>query len=280
MSNLAARDRLLAGEDDPVSVINEAGASALVFACEHAGRRIPKALKNLGLDDPDLIRHIAWDIGAEAVARRLAASLDAPLVLQRYSRLVYDCNRPPEAPSAIPTISETTPVPGNEGLTEDERAERAEALYRPFHACVGQLLDRRIGAGLAPIFVTIHSFTPIFKGMRRDLHLGILHDRDRRFADLLLDRLALDPGIIARRNEPYGPQDGVCHTLDINAATRGLPHAMIEIRNDLIADQAGQDRWVQRLAGLLRESARAWAESAAGGGSRSADQLPKRRALS
>jgi predicted N-formylglutamate amidohydrolase len=237
--------RLLEGEDDPVILVNERGGSSVVLVCEHAGRRIPAKLGKLGLAEEDRERHIAWDIGAEGVARMLARLLDAPLVLQRYSRLVYDCNRPPDSPDAMPVVSETTNIPGNTNLTPADRLARINEIYRPLHDAVSRLLDRR-AADLRPThFITIHSFTPVYKGKVRKLDLGILHDRDARLADKLLKGF---PKIDVRRNEPYGPQDGVCHTLNLHAAPRGLPYAMIEIRNDLIVTERGQDEWAQRLS--------------------------------
>jgi predicted N-formylglutamate amidohydrolase len=246
---------LLRGEDDPVILVNVNGDSPFVLACEHAGHRIPNSLGTLGLAQSDLTRHIAWDIGAEVVARRLSENLGAPLVLQRYSRLVYDCNRPPDAPDAMPVVSERTAIPGNQRLTPEAKLSRVEAVYRPFHAALAALLDRRAVRGISSILITIHSFTPVYKGVRRSLDIGILHDRDRLFADGLLARLRRIKALVAKRNEPYGPEDGVCHTLNLHAAIRGLRHAMIEIRNDLIADEAGQNAWARRLGEALSETA-------------------------
>ena len=245
---------LLEGEDDSVIVVSAKSASPFVLVCEHAGRRIPKSLGTLGLAQSELTRHIAWDIGAEAVVRRLAGSLGAPLVLQRYSRLVYDCNRPPDAADAMPMMSELTPIPGNQTLTPEARLSRIEAIYRPFHAAIAALLDGRAAHGMSSILVTIHSFTPVYKGVRRALDLGILYDRDSRFADVLLRLLACGKDIIVKRNEPYGPEDGVCHTLNLHAGVRGLLYAMIEIRNDLIAEETGVKEWSDRLANVLRQA--------------------------
>ena len=242
---------LLEGEDDPVVVVNADGPSHIFLVCEHAGRAIPRRLGTVGLPDSELERHIAYDIGAESVARRLSRLLDAPLVLQRYSRLVQDCNRPPEAASAMPEISETTPIPGNAGLTPDERAARTAAIYEPFHAAIAALLDRRHSSGRDPSFVAIHSFTPVYKGMTRHLDVGILHDRDRRYADHLIATLSRHGDIKVRRNEPYGPEDGVTHTLNRHAGRRRLLNGMIEIRNDLITEEAGQSAWAGRLAQVL-----------------------------
>src|SRR5262245_18108796 len=231
-------------EGEPVVVFNEKGPSPVVLICEHAGRVIPKSLGSLGLLPDDLTRHIAWDIGAEAVARGLAKALDAPLVLQRYSRLVYDCNRPPESLDAMPVVSEATRIAGNENLSADARLERIRGIYRPFHDAICHLLDRRAVQAHAVAIVTMHSFTPIYKGKRRHLDLGILHDRDTRLADLMIGLCGRLKDIVVRRDAPYGPDDGVCHTLNLHGAARGLHHVMLEIRNDLISHEAGQVQWI------------------------------------
>lgn len=242
-------------EGDPVIVVNENGQSPVVLVCEHAGKVIPQALGELGLSPEDLTRHIAWDIGAEVVSRKLSEALDAPLLLQRYSRLAYDCNRPPESPDAMPVKSETTRVPGNENLAPEARLARILGLYRPFHTAVSELLDRRAARNVASLIVTMHSFTPIYRGIRRHLDLGVLHDRDTRLADLVLGLAGRMKDVVVRRNEPYGPQDGVCHTLNLHGAARGLHHVMLEIRNDLIGHEAGQAQWAERLAHVLEQAA-------------------------
>jgi predicted N-formylglutamate amidohydrolase len=246
---------LLDGEEEGTIVVNEAGASPILVVCEHAGRRIPKSLRSLGLAQAELKRHIAYDIGAEQVARGLAARLDSALILQRYSRLVYDCNRPPESPAAIPELSESTTIPGNIGLGAAERQARIDAVYLPFHAHVAQAIDRRRGGGRQVILVTIHSFTPIFKGVARSMDVGLLFDRDRRLADLIAPMLKEEGVFDVRFNEPYGPADGVCHTLNVHAGARGLAYSMIEIRNDLIETESGQREWADRLAKVLQRAA-------------------------
>lgn len=248
-------ERLLAGEEGPAITVNVEGRSPLFLVCEHAGRRIPRSLGSLGLPAHELERHIAYDIGAEQVARGLSKRLDTPLVLQRYSRLVYDCNRPPEANSAIPELSELTEIPGNRQLSESQRRQRVEEIYVPFHAQVGELIEGRLSAGQPVIFVTIHSFTPVFKGTARNLDVGLLFDRDRRFTDLIAPLLRVSGSFDVRHNEPYGPADGVCHTLNVHAGVRGLPYSMIEIRNDLIASESAQVEWADRLADVLRRAA-------------------------
>lgn len=238
-------------EGAPVEIVNADGMSDVVLICEHAGRLIPRALQSLGLDPDVLSSHVAWDPGAAPVAREMAAILDAPLVLQRFSRLVYDCNRPPDAESAIPLRSELFDIPGNAGLTEAERRERTDALYRPFRREVAALLDQRTRKGKTSAFVTIHSFTPVYFGKPRKAELGLLHDVDSTLADAMLETASDWQDLIVRRNEPYGPEDGVTHTLQVDAIARGLPNVMIEIRNDLIRTPGQQTTMATRLAELV-----------------------------
>ncbi len=243
---------LLKGEESPAILVNEQGRSPYVLICEHASNRVPKALGTLGLGAADLQRHIAWDIGAESVARTLARLIDAPLILQRYSRLAYDCNRPPESPAAMPAISEVTDIPGNMNLSAADRLARIQQIYRPFHDAVSRVLDARAADGQKSMVISIHSFTPLYKGKSRALELGILHDRDASFSSMLIKRF---PSVDARLNEPYGPKDGVLHTLNLHAAPRGLKHAMIELRNDLISSERSQQSWAQRLSVPLIQAA-------------------------
>ena len=241
---------LLAGEEDPVVLVNGGGQSPYVLVAEHASNRLPKTLGTLGLHESDLERHIAWDIGAEKVARLVSRLIDAPLVLQRYSRLAYDCNRPPDSADAMPELSETTHIPGNRNLSPADKLTRIREIYRPFHRGIADLLDNRAAEGTRSVVVTVHSFTPVYKGQRRTVELGILHDRDTRLAEKLITSF---PGVDARFNEPYGPKDGVLHTLNVHAAPRGLEHVMIEIRNDLVSDDHGQHQWAERLCASLAQ---------------------------
>lgn len=246
---------------DPVEVVNPDGGGGFVLVCEHAGNYIPPELGDLGLPPGLMTSHIAWDPGALPVARELSRLLDAPLVAQRISRLVYDCNRPPEAASAIPEHSETHRVPGNVGLSVAARQSRVEAVYQPFHAAVAGRLD----ACVAPVLVTVHSFTPVYNGVQRDLDVGILHDSDSRMADAMLRHSGAADGLTVRRNEPYGPADGVTHTLCRHALPRGLGNVMIEIRNDLIRDGGSQQAMASRLARWLTAARRALAGDQADG---------------
>lgn len=236
---------LLADEHSPLITVNEQGRSPFVLICEHASRLLPKRLGTLGLAEADLSRHIAWDIGAENTARVLSRLIDAPLLMQRYSRLAYDCNRPPDSADAIPEMSETTAIPGNMSLAAEDRLARTRCIYRPFHDGIAALLDHRAAHGIKSAIISIHSFTPVFKGKTRSVELGILHDRDASLSSKLIKGF---PNVDARLNEPYGPKDGVLHSLNMHGFARGLQHAMIEIRNDLITAERGQDEWAQRLS--------------------------------
>ncbi len=244
-------------EDAVVEVINPEGRGAVVLACEHASNAIPPGLGSLGLSPAALTSHVAWDPGALAVAREMARLLDAPLVAGRVSRLVYDCNRPPEAPDAMPARSEAYEIPGNAALTKAERRRRVETLYEPFHAALAACLKTATSTRVrAPALVTVHSFTPVYNGVRRTLDLGVLHDADARLADALLATAALGPahGLAVCRNEPYGPADGVTHTLVRHGTAWRRLNAMLEIRNDRIADEIDQRAWAARLAEAVTQA--------------------------
>ncbi len=244
----------LLGENElhPAHVIHEHGTSPIVLICEHASNIIPERLGTLGLKHEDLQRHIAYDIGAGGVSRLLSKLLDAPLVLQRYSRLAYDCNRSPEHPGAMPELSEIFEIPGNRNLSADAKLARIAALYRPFHEETAKLLDRRAAHNKHTMVVTIHSFTKTYQGKTRDVEIGLLFDRDARMANALVKSF---PGFDTRLNEPYSARDGVMHTANLHAASRGLPNIMIEVRNDLIATERGQQEWAQRLSVPLNQLA-------------------------
>ncbi|MDN2565625.1 N-formylglutamate amidohydrolase [Aquibium sp. A9E412] len=231
-------------------VVNRDGASPVVLVCEHASNRIPAVYGDLGLDAEARASHAAYDPGALPVAERLSALFDAPLVAGTVSRLVYDLNRPPEAPSAMPARSERFEIAGNRGLAPAERAARVACVYRPFERALAGLLEAR-GSG---VLVTVHSFTPVFHGRPRSTEIGILHDADARLADRMLALAPAVPGLRAERNRPYGPQDGVTHTLVRHALPRGWPNVMLEIRNDLIASAADQDEMARRLHALIERA--------------------------
>ncbi|RYC11997.1 N-formylglutamate amidohydrolase [Ciceribacter ferrooxidans] len=248
------RASILTSADGNAAAIEKADASGpFLFVCEHASRRLPENVGNLGLSEEALSSHIAWDPGALAVARHLSSQLDGALVHQRFSRLVYDCNRPPESPGAMPESSEIYDIPGNVGLSPAERYARTAALYIPFHDLISSTIADREARGQATVMVTVHSFTPVYRGVRREVEIGILHDTDHRLADAMLDNAAGGPYRVAR-NEPYGPEDGVTHSLRLHALPKGFMNVMIEVRNDLIANDADQRVMAGYLADLLRKA--------------------------
>ncbi|WP_341367540.1 N-formylglutamate amidohydrolase [Yoonia sp. BS5-3] len=234
-------------QDSITRVSRQNGLSPVVLVCEHAAHHIPTELGTLGLSDEARFSHIAWDPGALGVARAMSEVLDATLVAASVSRLVYDCNRPPEAPDAMPAKSEAFEVPGNVALSDASRQARVSQYYEPFRKTLSGEIARKDKA----VIVTIHSFTPIYHGAKRDVEIGILHDTDQRFADVLLD---VADGFNVQRNAPYGPEDGVTHTLRLHAISHGHLNVMIEIRNDLIQTEAAQLAMGQKLADWVAQA--------------------------
>jgi predicted N-formylglutamate amidohydrolase len=243
--------QLLAPDEPPAADVREEGAGPFVVVCEHASSRLPRALGTLGLLPSDLSRHIAWDPGAAEIAMHLAARLSAALVLQRYSRLAIDCNRAPELPDAIATLSEDTAIPGNAALGTAARTARIRAIWAPFHGALEALLDRRRAGRRPTALVTVHTFTPVWRGMARPWHVGLVSTADRRLAEPMLAALRREPDLVVGDNQPYSPQDNVDYTIRRHGQERGLAHVMIEVRNDLVGSEEGQRAWAMRLARVL-----------------------------
>ncbi|WP_456835642.1 MULTISPECIES: N-formylglutamate amidohydrolase [unclassified Bradyrhizobium] len=239
----------------PVEVVNAGGRSDFVLICDQAGATIPEQLKNLSLPTAELLKHIAYDSGAEDVARRLAQQLAAPLVLQTYSRLVIDCNRLLEAPDCIPRVSDGTIVPGNLLLNESDRRQRYTEIHEPFHREITQLLDRRVAVGAPTILIVVHSVTPpLAGGGERSRLLGVLSNCDRRFAErFLVSFQRRHPAILSAHNEPYLIHDICDHTIQVHGDGRGLPHLLVGIRNDLIREADGQRLWADLIAEALED---------------------------
>ena len=250
---------LAADEPAPITVHNESSQSPFLIVVDHAGNLIPRALDRLGVPETECQRHIAWDIGIAAVSRFVADALDAILVQQNYSRLVIDCNRAPGSETSIPEISELTPIPGNIGVSEDRKGARVREIFRPYHDRIETELDRRRQAGRPAALIAMHSFTPVFMGAARPWHAGVLYNRDRRFADILLALLKREEGLLVGDNEPYSVSDLSDYTIPIHGERRGLVHVEIEIRQDLIADDRRQRMWGELLARLLPEAYQALA---------------------
>jgi predicted N-formylglutamate amidohydrolase len=245
-------------EASPLDVQGADGRSPFFIICDHAGRRIPRALGTLGLAEDQLARHIAWDLGAAGVAQRLGIALGAPVMLQRYSRLVIDCNRPLDAPDSIVAESERTPIPGNQSVDPAAAAERADAIFHPYHDEIRRALDQRAAAGLPTILVAMHSFTPVFLDVARSWHAGVLYNRDARLAKPLLEALRGEGDLVVGDNEPYAASDATDYSIVNHGERRGLPYVELEIRQDLIADGQGQEAWAARFARLLPVAAQAF----------------------
>ena len=242
---------IAADEPPAFELVNPNGHSRAILTCDHASPRIPRRLGDLGVAEADRLRHVAWDIGTAALARRLARILDAPLVLSGYSRLVVDCNRPLEVASAFCTRSEDVDVPGNLGLSDAEKAARAAAFYWPYQDAVHELVEARMGRDVLPAMISIHSFTPVYLGSSRPWHIGVHYRLDRRLAALVLEALRADGTLTVGENEPYPVALDEDYTIPVHAELRGLPYVLFEIRQDLLSAESGIDAWADRLGSLL-----------------------------
>jgi predicted N-formylglutamate amidohydrolase len=238
-------------EPAPFAIVNPQGRSRAILACDHASAYIPQRLGTLGLEAQDRKRHIAWDIGAAEVARRLSGHLNAPLIFTGYSRLVVDCNRPLTVADAFAERSEDTTIPGNIGITMAEKAERAAAFYWPYHDALHQLIESRLEGGAVPVLIGIHSFTPVYRRFSRPWHVGVHYRLDGRAATLALDALRRDPELTVGENEPYKVTLEGDYTVPVHAERRGMPYVLFEIRQDLVGSDAGVNAWVNRLAPIL-----------------------------
>src|SRR5215471_4975364 len=252
-SDIAGETSLLLDREDvpPVHEFNAAGASPFLLTCDHYGRLLPKRLGGLGLPERELVRHIAWDIGIAGVAERLATLCDAHLIVQRYSRLLIDCNRPPGAVSAIPRLSEATVIPGNQRLSRGAVEMRRREIFDPYHHRIDAIIDQRLNERRPTVLVALHSFTPVYAGVSRAWHIGTLYHRDSTLPPLLLKALRAEGDLVVGDNEPYAVSDLTDYTIPVHGEARGLINSGIEIRQDLIADQSGQRQWAERLARVL-----------------------------
>lgn len=246
----------LLGPDDPppFRVENPEGAAPVVLLCDHASAAIPGALGDLGLPPAERERHIAYDIGAAGVARHLARLLDAPALIAGYSRLVIDLNRPPDDFTAIREISDRTLIPGNRGLSPGDRAAREAALFRPYHDAAQGLIRAKAAAGPGPVVVSVHTCTDVYLGRKRDLHIGLLSNRDRRLAERLLAILARDEAMDARDNEPYSGLDAYGYSIETHALPAGLANVLFEFRQDLVRSPEGQRHWAGIAGRALQEA--------------------------
>lgn len=255
-SLVAAPGLLAADEPAPFTVLNGASTESILLVCDHASRRFPRAVADLGLDPVARRSHLAWDIGAGDLTRRLSDALSVTAVLAGYSRLIVDCNRDLLDTEAFLEYGDGVMIPGNRHLTPADRLARSEAIFRPYHRAIHAEIRRLVAAGRVPAVLAIHSFTPVLNGVSRPWEVGILWDADRRVADILIPELRR-AGFVVGDNEPYSgraPQD---FTIDRHAEAAGLPHAGIEVRQDLVDGEAG----VERLAGVLEHIVRSFPPS-------------------
>lgn len=243
----------LADWPEPIEVLNEDSDGEIVLICEHAANHIPAEYDRLGVSLEDLQRHIAWDIGAAEVTRGLAEALGAPAFLGTCSRLLVDLNRPFGGLGSMPVRSEATAIPGNVELTEAEFQRRRERVFDPFHTRIAATLDAREAAGLPTRIVTIHSFTPVFLGVPRPWHAGILFDQSADFAEATIAALAEDPSLVVGANVPYVVDRDEDYAIPVFGTDRGNPAILVEIRNDLISQDDGVAEWIQRLARILKD---------------------------
>jgi predicted N-formylglutamate amidohydrolase len=247
--------RLLDVAEPPAAEhFNTGGRAPVLLVCDHASRRIPRRLGSLGLSEPDLSRHIAWDIGAAAVTRYLATRLDAPAVLCGYSRLVVDCNRYLEDPTLMPAVSDGTSIAANANLDEAEREQRMGEIFHPYHAAIEARLGALAPSGRQPVLLSIHSCTPEMNGRFRPWHIGICWEEDRRIAGPVLEALQQRRDIVVGDNEPYALVSTEDYTVPIHAMRAGLPHLQVELRQDLIASPAGVERYGAILFEALQDA--------------------------
>ena len=242
---------LHAGEPAPFRVINQDASRPLVLVCDHASNRIPTSLDNLGLAEKDIETHIAWDLGASSLCEKLSEMLQATAVLAEYSRLSIDCNRRLNDPTAFVTVADGIPVPGNESLDDITRCMRIEGIYQPYHEAIQARINRLLATNNTPALLSIHSFTPVFEGFRRPWHIGIMWDRDPRIPIPLIKQLSKNDVLVVGDNEPYSGKHHWDFTVDHHAEATGLPHVVIEVRQDLLVDDAAQTHWANILVEAL-----------------------------
>ena len=252
-----AAHRLLGPDDpEPVGLRNAEGGSPFVLICDHAGNAVPAMLDGLGLERAELDRHIGIDIGIHGVSERLADRLDAPLVFQRYSRLVVECNRRTTSPDSIALVSDGTIIPGNAELSDEARKIRLGEIAEPYHRQVTAILDARAEAGIPTVLVSMHSFTPSLRArpFARPWHVGLCYGVDTRFTLPVLAALDREADLVVGRNEPYGVDLAKDYSIPVHGEERGLPYVEFEIRQDLIGHADGQEAWAARLERVLEQA--------------------------
>ncbi|WP_374764093.1 N-formylglutamate amidohydrolase [Yunchengibacter salinarum] len=243
-------------ESHQVEILNKHGRGGVIILCDHATNRVPEALyrdgKPLGLAARDMGRHIAWDIGAAAITRRLSALMDVPAVLAPVSRLVIDCNREPDHPTLVPDRSDGVMIPANQGLDGAAIAARKAAWYDPFHDAAADLVASHLREGRVPLVVGMHSFTPVMNDKVRPWHIGFLWNRDRRLAQAMIGLIERETDLRVGDNEPYSGR-ALYHSMQAHGADHGLPQTTVEVRNDLVNTPDRVEQWARLLADILDE---------------------------
>lgn len=246
----------LLGDKDPLpfEILNREGKTPLLLICDHASNRIPEKLNKMGLSPKELNQHIGLDIGARAVTEIISNTLKTPAVLCNYSRLVIDCNRQPGDPSSISEISDGVTIPANHHLSENDQVQRTEAIFWPYHHAVTEVGAHLWRKGTPPALFSIHSFTPQLMSRNEDRpwHISVLWKRDARLAAPIIERLSRETGLNVGDNVPYSGWEDA-YTIDLHGSAPGLPYCAIEIRQDLISDKAGQEKWGKLLSKILSD---------------------------
>ena len=240
------------GDAPPYFRHNEAGRACLLIVADHAGRYFPAAMNRLGLAEWVVDRHVAWDIGSDELARCLADRLDAPAILAGFSRLLIDPNRQLHDATSVIEVSDGIAIPGNQGLSEADKARRVQSFFQPYHDAIAARLDAFEAEGKVPAMLSVHTCTPVFSEVVRPWHIGIMWDRDPRIAVPMMESLRRTDGVCIGDNEPYSGRHPHDFTIDFHAERRGLPHVGIEVRQDLVSDTEGARHWAGVLGDALK----------------------------
>lgn len=241
------------GDPEPFTILNARGDAPFLLVADHASRAFPAAMNQLGVADWVLDKHVAWDIGSDAITRHLAERFNAPAIMAGYSRLIVDLNRQLTHPSAFIPVSDGIAIPGNLELSDEDREMRTRSFFRPYHEAIRRHLREALDRGHVPALISVHTCTPVFDRLVRKWHVGVMWDKDPRIAKRLLDNLNAMPGVCVGDNEPYSGQHPNDFTIDYHAERNGLPCVGIEVRQDLVDTDEGARQWANILADALED---------------------------